>query len=242
MPSRPSLRSAAALCAAFALAAIPSAVRPQALSLGLAMPAARVSPALVVVPDVRGQTLSGAAVRVANVGLVPRHAASSPGDLDTSPVRRQWPRAGQRVPEGTVVALELATLAAAPARAPAARSAAEMAEVSAAWLARTSATVSFEARGKAGDASGAAFWWIAAAVCAPLLALALRAMPSRRAAPAPAAPRDAKAAARQAAGVAPGAEALGRLRRTVWVKRTGGVPRLAVASAGTIAATDVAEA
>ncbi|HET7464755.1 MAG TPA: PASTA domain-containing protein, partial [Longimicrobium sp.] len=240
--SRSTLRSAAALCAAFALASIPTAARPQALALGLAMPAAHIRPALVVVPDVRGQTLSGAAVRVANVGLVPRHAASAPGDLDTSPVRRQWPRAGQRVPEGTVVALELATPAAAPARAPAVRSAAEIAEGSAAWLARTSLTASFEVRERAGGAPGSVFWWIAAAAGVSLLALALRTTLARRAAAPLAPPRDAAIdEARPSPGEFPATGALGRLGHGVWVKRTRRVPRLAIALAGSIVATEVAE-
>jgi PASTA domain len=239
MPSRSSLRSVAALCAAFALAPLPAALHAQALSLGLVMPAAGLrSPPLVVVPDVRGQTLSGAVVRVANVGLVPRHAASSQGDLDTSPVRRQWPRAGQRVPQGTVVALELATLAAAPARTPAARSAAMTAESAA----RTMVAVSFEAHERSGDDSPAAPWWLAAAACAPLLALALRRMRGRRATPATARSQAAEPAAHPASGAAPVPDALGRLGRGVWVKPARGVPRLAIASAASIAATEVAEA
>ncbi|HYH82677.1 MAG TPA: PASTA domain-containing protein [Longimicrobium sp.] len=111
MRNHPAARFLAATLLLAPLAALPAGLNAQrsaaALSLGvLIVPAA---PAFVVVPDVRGQTLSGAAARVSVAGLVPRHAASTPGNVDTSPVRRQWPRAGQRVPQGTVVALELAT-------------------------------------------------------------------------------------------------------------------------------------
>lgn len=237
MPIRFSLRPAAVF-AALALAALPSAASSQALSLALLIPGDETPPVLVIVPDVRGQTLSGAAVRVADVGLVPRHAASSPGDLDTSPVRRQWPRAGQRVPEGTVVALELATPSPVPLTARAARPASDRTESSAAWLARTSVSASFDTRDGAGNAPAGALWWVAAVICgAPLLVLALRKMEPRRPASAPARRVDAGAAAREAASLGP-PEAGGRRRRVVWVKRTRGAPRVAVAPSGSIAAAE----
>ncbi|HET7233135.1 MAG TPA: PASTA domain-containing protein, partial [Longimicrobium sp.] len=223
-----------ALLAAFALAALPAAARAQALSLGLALPISRLTPGLVVVPDVRGQSLSGAAVRVAGVGLVPRHAASAPGDVDTSPVRRQWPRAGQRVPQGTVVALELAAVpAGAPARAPAHGAAA----AAVARLARTSVTASFDTRERPRPAPSAALWWAAAGVGATLLFLGFRQKPAARE-PITAAEHPVDGDEPMRADAAPHAADGPRRRfvRAVRVKRTRSVPRYALAAAGPTAA------
>jgi hypothetical protein len=159
MPIHPSLRRPAAAVLALALSLAPATLAAKAT--------AEESPALVVVPDVRGQSLYGAAAQVAVAGLVPRHAASMPGNLDTSPVRRQWPHAGQRVPQGTVVALELGSVAAsvttgAAVPAPAAR------------LARASVKASFDAAAPAEQGSSAAAWWLAAAVCVAMLGFACK--------------------------------------------------------------------
>lgn len=167
MPKRSTLRLFTAACAA--LVVLPAALHGQipvaAAALGFIIPDDR-TPAMVVVPDVRGETLSGAAARVAVAGLVPRHARSTPGDVDTSPVRRQWPNAGQRVPEGTVVALELATSAVAATRAASAEAApaVRIAHESVSAIAEVPAAETMP---------GAWAWWSLAALTAVLMALSL---------------------------------------------------------------------
>jgi len=192
MPNRPSARPAAATLLLAVLALLPAALHAQrstaALSLGMLLPSARAPLATVVVPDVRGQTLSGAAARVAVAGLVPRHAASTAGNVDTSPVRRQWPRAGQRVPEGTVVALELGTplaaLAAATERVAGGAAAGESPAM--ARLARASLTAAISTRTSPPRARAAA-WWAVAVTAVLAVVAALRGDAEAR--PTAAAPR-----------------------------------------------------
>jgi hypothetical protein len=239
MPNRPSARPAAAMLLLGALALVPAPLEPQhataALSLGMVIAAPRVPPALVVVPDVRGQSLSGAAAQVAVAGLVPRHTASTPGNLDTSPVRRQWPRAGQRVPEGTVVALELASPLGDPASASSrpAGDAAPAENLAMARLARASLTEVSEARAGRGR-RGIVPWW----AFAPLLAVAAAALllprpgKPRAFAPAPVAGRmAARAPLPDEAAGSPGAPPAAPPLRT---RR--GAPPFAVIAPGAVAA------
>lgn len=221
MPTHPSLRRPAAALVALALSVAPATLAAEA-------PAAR-PPALVVVPDVRGQTLYGAAAQVAVAGLVPRHAASTPGNLDTSPVRRQWPHAGQRVPQGTVVALELGSVASAATANGAAAPAA------AARLARASVKASFDAPAQGEQPSSAAAWWLAAAVCVAMLGFAVqdgqvKHAPSRAALPVDELPAAQPASAPAAPPVAHGPE-----WNTVRGTTLRGAPAYAVVASGAIA-------
>ena len=171
MPNRPLKRAATV---ALSLLFVPAAASAQAAALAsLALITVEV-PGLVVVPDVRGQTLSGAAERVAVAGLVPRHAASNSGNVDTSPVRRQWPVAGERVPQGTVVALELAAPIA-DAVAATESPASTMAGESSRWIARTAVSAIADAPTSGAIRLSLVWPWLAAvALTAALAALAFR--------------------------------------------------------------------
>lgn len=230
MPSHPSTRRSAATFLALALVLTPAA-------LAAKSPADRTGPALVVVPDVRGQTLYGAAAQMAVAGLVPRHAASTPGNLDTSPVRRQWPHAGQRVPQGTVVALELGAVAA-PALA-----SAPVAPAAAPRLARAAVKASIDVPAPGEQRWGGAAWWMAAAVCVAMVVLACRQKLAVVRRPDPAQlPVGEIPVAHPASAAAP----LPEPRAPVWNGVRGttirGAPAFAVVAAGAIAAAPATEA
>ncbi|HEU4560518.1 MAG TPA: PASTA domain-containing protein [Longimicrobium sp.] len=230
MPTHPSPRRSVASFLALALVLVPAALAADA-------PAARTGPALVVVPDVRGQTLYGAAAQMAVAGLVPRHAASAPGNVDTSPVRRQWPSAGQRVPEGTVVALELGamvapTVASAPLAPPAAPR-----------LARASVKASFDAPVPGEQKSAALAWWLAAAMGVTMLALACRQAPAvARAFDPTRVPAEEISAALPASAAPVPAEARAPAWNGVQGTTIRGAPAFAVVAAGAIAAAPATEA
>ena len=212
----------------------PSTRRSAATFLALALAADRTGPGLVVVPDVRGQTLYGAAAQMSVAGLVPRHAASTTGNLDTSPVRRQWPHAGQRVPQGTVVALELGALAA-PALA-----STPQAPAAAPRLARASVKAAFDAPAPGERRWGAAAWWLAGALCVAMLALAFRRGPAAPRAPEAAAllPGEVLAPHPVSAAVPPPEPVWNGVRGTT----IRGAPAFAVVAAGAIAAAPSTEA
>jgi PASTA domain len=244
MPNHSSARPRATVLLLATLALLPASLLAQrataALSLGLMIAAPRIPPASVVVPDVRGETLSGAAARMAVAGLVPRHAAWTPGNLDTSPVRRQWPRAGQRVPEGTVVALELANPlgALAPAGGAAAVRAAGEAALAqtpvAARLARTSLTAVSEARPGRGRHRTAAWW-----AFAPLLAVAAAAFlrPRRgRGGTASAAPLAGTMAPQPPSAGDAAARSVGMPLTALRLRTSRGAPQLAAIAPGAVAA------
>lgn len=222
MPIHPSLRRPAAAVLALVLSLAPATLAAEA-------PAAR-PPALVIVPDVRGQTLYGAAAQVAVAGLVPRHAASMPGNLDTSPVRRQWPHAGQRVPQGTVVALELGSVASSAVANGAAVPAA------AARLARASVKASFDVPAPGEEGSSAAAWWLAAAVCVGMLGFAIKEGQVTHAPSHAALPLDELPAAQPASDPALPAVAHGPGWNTVRGTTLRGAPAFAVVASGAIAA------
>jgi len=238
MPNRPSARPAAATLLLAALALLPTALHAQrstaALSLGMMLPSARAPLATVVVPDVRGQTLSGAAARVAVAGLVPRHAASTTGNVDTSPVRRQWPRAGQRVPEGTVVALELGTpLAALAAATERVAGGAAAENPGMARLARASLSAGVSTRTSPPRARAAAWWAVAVtAVLAVVAALG----GDTEARPTAAAPRGAAAGGTYPALPAQADREPDGPLGGVWLRARRRPPRLVVVSREAVAA------
>jgi hypothetical protein len=152
-------------------------------------------------------------------------------------VRRQWPHAGQRVPQGTVVALELGSVAASATNG----AAAPAVPAAAARLARASVKASFEAPAPE-EGSSAAAWWLAAAVCVGMLGFAIKEGQVTHAPSRAVVPLDELPAAQPASAPALPAVAHGPGWSTVRGTTLRGAPAFAVVASGAVAAGVATEA